>query len=134
MSERIKAVGTITTGDGGKVPGDFRQHLSRYRVPLMIVVGALIITATIYLIDISQRPSLEEQQAVQKSNQAAHGFKEISQEYALTRMNVAVQYAYDKKCPEARAVFDDVTGRKNGLRPLDVQQYQKKLDSLCTAN
>ena len=119
--------------------GDHRPRLLRWlprgrRLLLAIVLVVLLAACLSYLIIETRHKADLERAAVTQSEQKAKGFSTKSKGYSFTQLNSAIDYAYDGKCTEARAVYDDAAAHPNGLRPTDLQAYKKRIDAICSAS
>jgi hypothetical protein len=76
--------------------------------------------------------SENQQQAISKAVVAAKGFDEKSRGYSFALLNTAVQYADEKKCADARTVYEQVQEHPNGMTKIDMKAYKSRIDSSCT--
>jgi hypothetical protein len=112
---------------------DRYRNLDKKRQKL--VAGALLavlilLVASVFVL-ITGR-SASEQAAVEDAANAANGFDKTSEHYSFAQFAKAVQYAGEKKCSEARAIYDEAAKHPNGLARTEIDAYKKRIEDLCS--
>lgn len=77
-------------------------------------------------------PSYGEREALKAADTTARGFKPDDIGYSFTKLNKAVEYAQKNQCDNARAIYRETAKRPNGLKPIDLQAYEKRIEDICS--
>jgi len=94
---------------------------------LLVLSGIALVVRPAHTTQLSQA----EKVAVLESRQAASAT--INQrDFTFTQLSQAVTMAYDNKCDEARAVYQDASIRKSGFSADYLQQINQKIEDICS--